>query len=210
MPTKILGIGRNYVKHVKELGNVIPSTPVIFMKPPSSLITNGQSIIIPPKCQNLHHEIELGVIIGEKASKIAKKDAMDIIKGYCVALDMTARDFQDDAKSKQLPWAIAKGFDTSCPVGDFIDKSLIKDPQDVNLELEINGEIRQKGKTDCMIFDIPTLLEYTSQFFTLYPGDLILTGTPEGVSQVKSGDTLISKLFLDDGSLSVQMTNTVQ
>ena len=180
------------------------------MKPPSSLIRNGESIIIPPGCKNLHHEIELGVIIGEKATKIEKKDAFDIIKGYCVALDMTARDFQQDAKSKQLPWAICKGFDTSCPVGDFIDKSLINDPKDVNLQLEINGQIRQKGKADCMIFDIATLLEYTSQFFTLYPGDLILTGTPEGVSKVESGDILISKLFLDDGSLSVEMINNIE
>ena len=180
------------------------------MKPPSALITNGESIRIPFECDNLHHEIELGVVIGDKASNISKEDASSIIGGYCLSLDMTARDFQEDAKNKKLPWSIAKGFDTSCPVSEFIDKSLIKDINGINLELTVNDEIRQSGKPDCMIFDIPTLIEYCSKYFTLNPGDLILTGTPEGVSRVIKGDRLISKLYTDDGTVSIQMTNDIK
>merc|ERR1719203_2022045 len=123
---------------------------------------------------------------------------------------MTARDFQEEAKDKRLPWALAKGFDTSCPVSSFIDKSLIGDVNGINLQLIVNGnQVRQNGKTDCMIFDIPTLIEYCSAYFTLNPGDLILTGTPEGVSQVVKGDTLHSKLWTDDGAISIEMSNDI-
>ena len=179
------------------------------MKPPSSLIANGQSIRIPYQCQNLHHEIELGVVIGDRVSNISKDDAMSAVSGYCLALDMTARDLQEEAKEKRLPWAIAKGFDTSCPVSQFIDKSLITDLNGIHMELTVNNQIRQSGKTDCMIFDIPTLIEYCSKYFTLNPGDLILTGTPEGVSQVVKGDKLVSKLWTDNGSVSIEMTNDI-
>mmetsp|Transcript_46972 Transcript_46972/g.77977 ORF Transcript_46972/g.77977 Transcript_46972/m.77977 type:complete len:221 (-) Transcript_46972:1243-1905(-) len=208
--SKILGIGRNYAKHARELGNALPSSPVIFMKPTSSLISDGECIRIPHLCTNLHHEVELGVIIGQRAKNVPKEKALEYIGGYCLALDMTARDFQDEAKKKQLPWTLAKGFDTSCVVSSFIDKSLVADVSAIHLQLSVNDEVRQDGSTDCMLFDVPSLIEYTSLYFTLLPGDIILTGTPEGVGQVYKNDVLQSKLWTADGKFSIQITNKIE
>ena len=190
----------------------MPTQPVIFLKPPSALIDSTQSIRIPFGCSNLHHEVELGVVIGETASQVSAKHAEDVIRGYCLCLDMTARDFQDTAKEQRLPWALAKGFDTSCPVSDIIDRQSIANIADINLELTINGEVRQSGNTADMIFSEPELIEFCSRYFTLNPGDLILTGTPDGVSRVDKGDILVSKLWTRDGAgraVSLEMTNSV-
>ena len=170
---------------------------------------------MPYQSNNLHHEIELGVVIGKEGSCISKEDAMNYVGGYCLTLDMTARDLQENFKEKRLPWAVCKGFDTSCPVSQFIDKSEIKDASKINLRLSVenhlNGQIeeRQKEMTNLMIFDIPTLIEYISHYFTLQEGDLILTGTPAGVNQVKPGDKLISELWTEDESVYVKMENAV-
>lgn len=187
---KIVCVGRNYADHAKELGNAVPSKPMLFLKSTNSYVADNQSIIIPPGCQNLHQEVELGVIISKNAKNIQKSDWKDYVAGYTVALDMTARDFQDEAKKAGAPWFLAKSFDTSCPVGLFIDKSKIPDPHNVELFCRINGETKQQSKTDIMIFDIPTLLEYATKFVTMEPGDLLLTGTPAGVCRVKSGDEI--------------------
>ncbi|KAE9547578.1 hypothetical protein FO519_009209 [Halicephalobus sp. NKZ332] len=187
---KIICVGRNYCEHAKELGNAIPTKPMIFLKSTNSYITEGQKVVIPPGCQNLHQEVELGVVISKEAKNIQKDQWKDYIAGYTVALDMTARDFQDEAKKAGAPWFLAKSFDTSCPVGDFIDKSKLKDPHSVEVYCLINGQVKQKCNTDQMIFDIPTLLSYVTQFATLEPGDLLLTGTPAGVCRVQSGDEI--------------------
>jgi len=187
---KIICVGRNYREHALELSNPIPKKPLIFVKTSNSYLLNGGEIIIPEGCKNLHHEVELGVIIGKTASRIKKEDAFSYVGGYTIALDMTARDLQDEFKAVGNPWYLAKSFDTSCPIGDFIDCSAIKDPHNVEIYCKVNGVIRQKSKTDCFLFDIPTLLEFTSKTVSLEPGDLVLTGTPAGVGQVKSGDEI--------------------
>lgn len=187
---KVIAVGRNYTEHAVELGNPVPSKPVVFFKPPSSIITEGHSIKIPEGCQKLHHEVELAVVIGTKGSRIPEESSMDHVDGYMLALDMTARDFQDEAKSKGQPWSLAKGFDTSCPVSRFLNKDEIKNPNSVGLWLKVNDQLRQEGNTSDMIFSIPYLISYLSKFFTLEPGDLILTGTPSGVGPVAKGDTI--------------------
>ncbi|XP_064601679.1 acylpyruvase FAHD1, mitochondrial-like [Liolophura sinensis] len=187
---KIIAVGRNYSEHAAELGNAIPSTPILFLKPPSAYITQGQAIKIPKGCSELHHEVELGIIISKRGVDIPENKAYDYIGGYSLALDMTARDFQSEAKKKGQPWSLAKGFDTSCPVSDFIGADKIPNPQDLRLWLKVNGLTKQDGTTKDMIFNIPYLISYISGFFTLEPGDLILTGTPSGVGPVHSGDVI--------------------
>jgi len=187
---KIVAVGRNYSEHAAELGNAVPSKPLLFMKPPSAFITVGQKIEIPLGCEEIHHEIELGVIINKKCKRVDKDTAMDYVGGYCVALDMTARDFQNEAKAKGHPWAMAKMFDTSLPVSPFIPLDSIPDPHNVSLWCKVNGETRQEGNTRDMIFNLPTLISYISQYFTLEEGDIILTGTPSGVGPVKQGDII--------------------
>merc|ERR1712200_10053 len=188
---KVVAVGRNYADHAKELGNAVPTTkPLLFMKPASAYITAGQPIEIPLGCSELHHEIELGAIVGKRCKMIKESEAMSYVGGYCLALDMTARDFQNEAKAKGHPWTMAKMFDTSLPVSDFIPASKIPDPSNVNLWCKVNEELRQEGCTKDMIFSLPFLLSYISQYFTLEEGDLILTGTPAGVGPVKAGDVI--------------------
>jgi len=189
---KIVGIGRNFADHAKELGNAVPTKPMMFLKPTTSYIVEGQNITIPKECAELHHEVELGVVIGKEGSEIASESVFSegYIAGYCLALDMTARDFQDEAKKKGHPWSIAKGFDTSCPVSDMLPMSSLPNPHDVELWLQVNSEDRQRGSTRDMIFDIPTLVAAVSKYFTLQRGDVILTGTPSGVGPVGAGDVI--------------------
>lgn len=185
---KIVCVGRNFSEHCKELNNPLPTEPLIFLKPTTAYVCEGSDIKIPKGCSNLHHEVELGVVIEKKGKNI--EDAMTYVGGYVLALDMTARDWQDKAKSKGKPWSLAKGFDTSCPVGSFINKELIPNPHDVTLWLKNNDVLKQNGTTKDMIFSIPFLISYISRYMTLEVGDVLLTGTPEGVSQVKDGDVV--------------------
>ncbi|XP_067657310.1 oxaloacetate tautomerase FAHD1, mitochondrial-like [Haliotis asinina] len=187
---KIICVGRNYSEHAAELGNPVPKKPILFLKPTTAYVTTGHAVKIPKGCSSLHHEVELGVVIGEKACDVAEPDAMKYVGGYVLALDMTARDFQEEAKKKGQPWTMAKGFDTSCPIGEFIEKSKIPDPNNIQLWLNVNSDKRQDGNTKDMIFNIPYLISYVSQFFTLEPGDLLLTGTPSGVGPVVEGDVM--------------------
>lgn len=189
-PGKLIGIGRNYAKHAKELGNALPEQPMVFLKPASSLIGTGQDILLPKMSQDIHHEVELVVLIGTKAKNVSTGHALDYVAGYAVGLDMTARDLQNEAKAKGFPWSVAKGFDTFAPLGPFVASSEVADPQNLQIELKINGEVRQSGSTSDMIFPVAELISWCSQIFTLMPGDLIYTGTPEGVSQVHVGDRL--------------------
>ncbi|ETO01024.1 hypothetical protein RFI_36417 [Reticulomyxa filosa] len=182
--TKILAIGRNYVAHIKELNNAVPSQPVIFMKPPSSIISSGQSIVMPYQCRNLHHEVELAVVISKHApmNTVTEKNWQEYIGGYCVALDMTARDIQDDLKNKALPWTLAKAFDTGCPLGPLVDAANV-DVNKCRLKLTVTNaatkqsEVRQDGTCDLMIFKIPQLISFVNKYFSLNECDIILTGT---------------------------------
>jgi len=187
---KIVCVGKNYGLHAKEMGSAVPTKPIIFLKPATAYVTEGNPIIVPTDCKELHHEVELGVIIGRKGVRIPESEALDYIGGYTVSLDMTARDWQSQAKQNGDPWALSKGFDTSCPVGQFLPKESISDPNSLQLWCKVNGDLRQNGNTKDMVFKIPYLISYISQFFTLETGDLILTGTPEGVGAVKPGDTI--------------------
>ncbi|WCJ23462.1 Acylpyruvase FAHD1 mitochondrial [Euphorbia peplus] len=188
--TKIVGVGRNYAAHAKELGNAVPKEPVLFLKPTSSYLANGGTIQIPHPCESLHHEVELAVIIARKARDVPQDTAMDYVGGYALALDMTAREIQAAAKSAGLPWTVAKGQDTFTPISSVLPVSSVPDPDNLELWLKVDGEIRQKGTTKDMIFRIPYLISHISTIMTLYEGDVILTGTPEGVGPVKAGQKI--------------------
>ncbi len=187
---KIICLGRNYLDHIRELDNKVPERAVIFCKPASSLLPEGGTIIIPEYSNNCHHELELALLVGKKGKHITKKEALSYLVGYGVALDLTLRDIQDELKSKGLPWEIAKGFDTSCPVSDFTPAENINNPNNIQLTLKINGEIRQQSTTAYMMRSVEEIIAEISNFYTLEPGDIILTGTPAGVSKIESGDQL--------------------
>lgn len=187
---KIIAVGRNYREHAAELGNPVPKTPLIFLKPPSSYLQQGGKIKLPPGCDELHHEVELGIVISKTGVSIPESNAMDYVGGYALALDMTARDLQNKAKKLGQPWTLAKGFDTALPVSRFVSKTEIPEPDNAHIWLKVDGELKQDGNTRDMIFTIPYLISFISQSMTLEEGDLILTGTPEGVSEVKPGQTI--------------------
>lgn len=203
----IFCIGRNYVNHAKELNNPVPEEPVVFMKPTSSIIFDGGLIMLPPQSEEVHHEVELVIAIGREGKHIPKKRALEYIMGYGIGIDVTARDLQQKAKEKGHPWTIAKGFDTFTPISRFITPGQVGDPHDLNLKLEVNGEVRQDGSTADMIFPIESLVAYLSTIFTLSPGDLIFTGTPAGVSRVNAGDEIKASLNDDLISMYVSVTH---
>ena len=191
---KILCIGRNYSDHIRELGNATPEAPVIFIKPASSVIGEGDAIVIPPYSRECHYEAELALLIGRKGKDIPVDRAMEHIVGYGVGIDLTLRDVQDEQKKKGLPWEIAKGFDTACPLSAFVEASGVADPQNLRIRLTVNGKIRQDGNTSMMIHRIPAIISYMSRSFTLEPGDVILTGTPAGVGRIVPGDHLVAEI----------------
>lgn len=203
----IFCIGRNYAKHAEELKNLVPEKPMVFLKPVSALIFDGESIIIPEQSKEVHHEVELVVAIGKTGNNIPESQALSYIKGYGIGIDVTARDIQQVAKEKSHPWSVAKGFDTFAPLSRFIMSSEIKDPQDLELKIEVNEEVRQHGNTCDMIFPVKTLISYLSTVFTLNPGDLIFTGTPEGVSPIKSGDRIKATLGDRLAELNISVTD---
>lgn len=191
---KILCIGRNYVDHIKELGNETPAAPVVFMKPASSVIFDGEEVAIPAYSNNCHHEAELAVLVGRPGKNIPAADALSFVAGYGVAIDLTLRDVQDELKKKGLPWDIAKGFDTACPISSFVAAGKVADPQNLTITMQVNGETRQNGSTGLMINSVAALVSHLSNIFTLEPGDVILTGTPAGVSRVVAGDRLCAEI----------------
>ncbi|KAK0196489.1 hypothetical protein IW261DRAFT_1418210 [Armillaria novae-zelandiae] len=184
---KIVAIGRNYSEHIKELANTAPKEPFFFIKPTTSYLPSGGKLELP-RGIIAHHEVELGIVIGNRGRDISQANADSHIAGYALAVDMTARNLQDQVKKRGLPWSAAKGFDTFTPIGSFIPKDKILDPHDLRLSLKINGGIKQNGTTADMIFRIPRLIEHISSIMTLEEGDLVLTGTPSGVGPVSPGD----------------------
>jgi len=191
---KIVCIGRNYAAHARELGNEIPDAPILFLKPPSSLIGNGGTVILPAVTQDVQHEVELVVRLGTGGTNIAEADALSHVDGYAVGLDLTARDLQTEAKKKGLPWTLAKGLDTFAPLGDFAPASAVPDPQALRIRCVVRGEVRQDGFTGDMLHTVASLVAYVSSVMTLEPGDLIFTGTPEGVSPLHDGDDVFAEI----------------
>lgn len=187
---KLLCIGRNYAKHADEMNREVPDEPMVFLKPASAVIRSGDVIQIPPHSENVHHEIELVAVIGKEGKNIPRSEALSHVGAYAVGLDMTARDVQTEAKEARHPWSVAKGFDTFAPLGPLTPAEEVGDPQDLTLRLRVNDEVRQEARTEHMIFPVAELVHYCSQIFTLAPGDLIYTGTPEGVGPVVEGDQL--------------------
>ncbi|MFK7845066.1 MAG: fumarylacetoacetate hydrolase family protein [Rhodothermales bacterium] len=187
---RIFCIGRNYAKHAAEMNSAVPTTPMVFLKPSTALVRNGGLVRLPAASSNVHHEVELVVVIGKQGRDIAEADTLSYVGGYGIGLDMTARDIQAEAKKKGHPWSVAKGFDSFAPLGDLVPADAVEKPQLLEITLKVNDEIRQAGETGDMIFSVSRLIAYCSTVFTLLPGDLIYTGTPEGVAQVVSGDKM--------------------
>ncbi|KAI0331058.1 hypothetical protein GY45DRAFT_1249514 [Cubamyces sp. BRFM 1775] len=194
---KIVAIGRNYSEHAKELNNAVPKEPIIFLKPTTSYLASGGNMEIP-KGVVAHHEVELGVVVGKRGRDIPESEAEGYVAGYALAVDMTARNVQEELKSKRLPWTVAKGLDTFTPIGSYIPKEQVANPADLGLTLTINGAVKQDGNTKDMIFPIPRLIHHISTIMTLEEGDLILTGTPSGVGPVVPGDKI--ECTLKEGS----------
>ncbi len=207
---KILCIGRNYAEHAKEMGADLPTTPVVFLKPSTAIVHDGGSIVIPPISSEVHHEVEMIILIGESGKNISDQAALNYVAGYGIGLDMTLRDVQTEAKKKGLPWTLSKGFDTSAPVSEFVPASSIKHPNLLDVRLTVNGTLRQHSNTKHFIFRIERLISYLSQFFTLEPGDLIFTGTPEGVAAVHSGDVLEAQLSEPNGPILTSLKVSVR
>lgn len=183
-PSKIVCVGRNYRDHAKELGNEVPAEPLLFFKPPSSLLGDGATVVIPPQSERVDFEGELALVIAKRATKLAVgADWKSYIRGYTIANDVTARDLQ----KKDGQWTRAKGFDTFCPVGPLVSDE-IEIEKGLTIETHVNGELKQHGSTLDFIFSIPALLSYITAAITLEPGDLLLTGTPAGVGPVTAGD----------------------
>jgi len=185
LPSKVVGVGRNYAEHADELGNEVPKEPLLFLKPSSSVIGSGDVIRLPAQSHQVEHEAELAVVIGATgARRIDRADAAAVIFGYTCANDVTARDLQ----RTDVQFTRAKGFDSFCPLGPWITTGV--DISAVEVRCEVNEEVRQLGSTKDLIFDVPTLVSYISHVMTLLPGDVILTGTPVGVSRITHGDTV--------------------
>jgi 2-keto-4-pentenoate hydratase/2-oxohepta-3-ene-1,7-dioic acid hydratase in catechol pathway len=187
---KIICVGQNYARHAAEMNSEVAAEPVLFLKPPTALVGHGGKVFLPPASSEVHHELELVVAMGRGGKGIRESEALDYVDSYAVGLDMTARDLQQKAKESRGPWSVAKGFDTFAPLGPLVAARKIADPQSISLYLTVNGELRQEGSTSDMVFSVAQIIAYASTVFTLMPGDLIYTGTPEGVGPVRDGDVL--------------------
>jgi acylpyruvate hydrolase len=190
---KILAVGRNYLEHIKELGNQTPEEPVIFTKPETAILRNNEPFYYPDFSNDVHHELEIVLKISKMGKNIEEKFAHKYYDEIGLGIDFTARDIQSRLKSKGLPWDLAKGFNGSAPISDFVSKEDYN-LKNLNFELEVNGELKQKGNTSLMIYSFDYLISFVSKYFTLKTGDLIFTGTPAGVSPVKVGDRLVASL----------------
>ena len=196
-PSKIVCVGRNYVKHAEELGNVVPEQPLLFLKPPSAIIGEGEEIVRPPESSRVEHEGEIGVVIGQRCRKVSESEAMEYVAGYRALNDVTARDLQ----RADNQWSRAKGFDTFCPLGPLAPAE-DGDPAELEVRCMVDGEQRQHGVARDMAFPIPFLVSYISGIMTLEPGDVIATGTPEGVGELPAGSEVVVEVRLGGSVLS--------
>lgn len=191
---KIIAVGRNYVEHIRELNNEQPDDPVIFTKPDTAVLRNNEPFYYPDFSQDIHHELEVVVRISKMGKRIDERFAHKYYDEIGLGIDFTARDIQSKLKAKGLPWDLAKGFNGSAPLSSFIAKSEFADLQNINFQLDINGQMRQQGNTSLMLFKIDYLIAFVSRYFTLQTGDLLFTGTPKGVGPVQVGDRLVATL----------------
>ncbi|KUO50495.1 MAG: hypothetical protein APF76_07525 [Desulfitibacter sp. BRH_c19] len=187
-PTKIICIGLNYHDHAKEMNLPVPKEPIVFLKPSSSITGPGNNIVYPPQCTSMSYEAELAVVMGSVTKNVEVEDALDNILGYTCSNDVTARNLQP----KDGQWTVSKSFDTFCPIGPYIVTDISAD--NLAIKLIINNEIKQNSNTSQMIFSIPFLVSYLSKIMTLFPGDVIITGTPPGVGPMEPGDTIIVEI----------------
>ncbi len=188
VPSKIICVGRNYAAHAEEHDAEVPEVPLLFLKPPSSVIGPGETIFLPPQSQRVEHEGELAVVIGKRSRWLDIESAKEAILGYTIANDVTARDLQ----RRDGQWTRGKGFDTFCPIGPWVETDL--DPADAVITCTVNGELRQMGSTRDMVFPVRQLVAFASSVMTLEPGDLLLTGTPAGVGLLNDGDELLTSI----------------
>ena len=191
---KLICLARTYPKHAKEMQSEPPKEPLIFLKPESAVIFNNNIIVLPKITQSVHHEVELGVVIGKDGKNIPVGNASDYVFGYCVCLDITARDIQAVAKKNGWPWSIAKGFDTFAPISDVIEKKQVDDIHALSLQLQVNSLLRQQDDLSSMVFSVEEIIAHVSTLMTVKRGDLIMTGTPDGVAEIHHGDVLDASL----------------
>lgn len=187
---KIICVGRNYADHARELNNEVPTEPVIFLKPDSAILKEGKAFYVPDHLGSVHHELEIVLRVCKNGKHISPKFASDYYDQIGLGIDFTARDLQTKLKNQGLPWELAKGFDGSAVLGDFVPKSQLGDLTQLQIELHVNGEKKQEGNTRDLLFSFEAIIVFVSQYFTLRQGDLIYTGTPAGVAQVKPSDKL--------------------
>ncbi|PKM21695.1 MAG: isomerase/hydrolase [Gammaproteobacteria bacterium HGW-Gammaproteobacteria-14] len=190
---KVVCVGRNYAEHAHELGNEVPEAPIFFIKPASSLVAMAPSFSIPTDQGEVHHEIEMALLVGERLKNADATSAQWGMAGFGVGLDLTLRDLQDALKKQGHPWERAKAFDGACPMSSFIDARGVSWKQPIEISLEVNGELRQRGNTTQMLFPAFQLVAQMSHVFTLEPGDIVLTGTPSGVAALHPDDQLLAK-----------------
>ena len=201
-PHRILAIGRNYADHAKELGSEVPSEPIVFQKASTSVIASGHPIVLPPHVGRVDFEGELAIVIGAAGKNVSEAEAMSLVAGYTLFNDVTARDEQKRAIAKSLPWFLSKSYDTFGPLGPcLVTPDEIPDPQNLMLTLTVNDEVKQQANTSEMLFSIPALIAYLSRHLALFPGDVIVTGTPPGVAPLKPGD-LVEVTIPEIGTLS--------
>jgi 2-keto-4-pentenoate hydratase/2-oxohepta-3-ene-1,7-dioic acid hydratase in catechol pathway len=200
-PSKIVCVGRNYAAHARELGNDVPERPLLFLKPPSALIANGDPIVLPLDSQRVEHEAEIGLVIGRRTRDVSESEALEAIAGYVALNDVTARDLQ----KVDVQFTRAKGFDTFCPVGELVAAERVPQWRDLEIICRVNGNERQHGVARDMVFGMPALISYISRIMTLEPGDIIATGTPEGVGPLNAGD----EVEIEIGGLDVLVNPVV-
>ena len=192
---KVVCVGRNYAAHAEELENVIPDEPVLFIKSTTALTDMNEPFSIPGNHGECHYETEIAVLVGERLTRCSEQQAVQAISGIGIALDLTLRDLQNQLKASSLPWAKAKAFDHSCPISSFVATTANMDFADLEFQLLLNDEKVQQANTSEMIWGIPQLLAYISTFFTLLPGDIVLTGTPAGVGPLHAGDRIVAEII---------------
>ena len=193
-PSKIVCIGWNYRSHVKELESELPKVPTVFLKPSTCLIGDGDEIVIPAGVTNVQHEVELAVVFGRRCKDATEDDALDYVSHVAVFNDVSARDMQTEARRTGNTWDLSKGMDTFGPMSEPVPLDAVADIQDLELTLTVNGEVRQHGNTRDMIFPVVRLIAYVTRFMTMEPGDILITGTPEGVSEIRPGDTVRAEI----------------
>lgn len=187
---KIVCIGWNYCSHINELGSSLPKVPTVFLKPSSCIVGDGDEIVIPEGVTNVQHEVELALVFGRRCKGASEEDALSYVSHVAVFNDVSARDMQSQARSEGNSWDLSKGMDTFGPMSEPVSVGSVGDLQDLDLELTVNGEVRQSGNTRDMIFPIPALISYVTGYMTMDEGDILITGTPEGVSEIRPGDVV--------------------